>query len=251
MNLTLNPAWLLGVYLIACRLAGVLVLSPILGMATLPTQVRVIFVVLMAVVMAAPAGMQIPPGGLGLGELGILAAVAVLQGAIVGAAVRAAVAAFGFGGQLIDFQIGFNAAGILNPATQVQSSLISTILELFGVLLFLLLDLHHVLLRGMAGIFRASAGNPIVPQSFVESVISQSTLVFAYGLALVMPVVVGLFLVDLTIAVFSRSMPQINIYFVALPLKVFAGLALLAASVRYVMPLAGRVFGLALAGLTP
>ncbi|HZR33832.1 MAG TPA: flagellar biosynthetic protein FliR, partial [Nevskia sp.] len=75
----------------------------------------------------------------------------------------------------------------------------------------------------------------------IEAVVSQSALLFAYGLALVMPVVVGLFLVDVTIAVVSRSMPQINIYFVALPLKVFAGLALLAAAVSYMLPLAGRV----------
>jgi len=241
MSVELNPLWLLAVYLMACRLAGVLLLSPVLGFATLPPQVRVIFVILLAAILAAPAGQGLPRGELGLAALGLLSVTALLQGAVVGGALRAAIAAFGFGGQLVDFQVGFNAAAILNPATQLQSSLISTLLEMFGVLLFLLLDLHHVLLRGIGQMFRAAPAAPLVPETLIEAVVSQSALLFAYGLALVMPVVVGLFLVDVTIAVVSRSMPQINIYFVALPLKVFAGLALLAAAVSYMLPLAGRV----------
>jgi flagellar biosynthetic protein FliR len=251
MVFVLDPAWLFGVYLVACRLAGLLLLSPILGFATLPAQVRVVFVVLMAAVIAAPGGTGLPSQGLGIAGLAILSAMALLQGVLVGAALRAAIAAFGFGGQLVDFQVGFNAAAILNPATQVQSSLVSTLLEMFGVLLFLLLDLHHVLLKGMAEVFRGGSPTASAPGSLMEAVVSQSTLVFAYGLALVMPVVVGLFLVDVTIAVVSRSMPQINIYFVALPLKVFAGLALVAGAVGYLMPLSTRIFELGLAGLSP
>jgi len=250
MAVELNPVWLLGVFLMACRLGGVFLLSPVLGFATLPPTFRVIFVILMSVVMAAPAGVRLP-AAIGPGELAILAVGALFQGALIGAALRAAIAAFGFGGQLIDFQVGFNAAAILNPATEVQSTLIGVLLEMFGTLLFLVLDLHLVLLRGLAEAFGQAQTGFGTPSGLLQTVLAQSSLTFTFGLALVMPVVVGLFLIDATIAVLSRSMPQINIYFVALPVKVFAGLALFAASLRFLLPLAGRILGLALQGLQP
>lgn len=250
MKFELDAAWVLAVFLMACRLAGIFLMSPIFGFASLPTQVRVIFVLLLAVVVTAPAGVPVPPQGLDLGGLVLLSAVACLQGALIGAALRAAISAFGFGGQLVDFQMGLSAAAVLNPATQLQSSLISTLMEMLGALLFLAMDMHHVLIRGLAEAFRAMPA--VQPSSsLLQGVIDQSSLLFVYGLALVMPIVVGLFLVDVTIAVISRSMPQINIYFVALPIKGFAGLALFAMSLMYMGPMARRIFNLALGGMAP
>jgi len=248
MAVELNPAWILAVLLMASRLGGVLIMSPVLGFSTVPAQVRVIFVLLLAIILASPSGIAIPQDGIGLGGLGILIGAAFLQGALIGAALRAAVAAFGFGGQLLDFQIGFSAAAILNPSTQLQSSLISTTLEMLGALLFLLLDMHHLLLKGIAESFR-SGPLTVATDSLLQVAIDQSALLFVYGLALVMPIVVGLFLLDVTIAVVSRSMPQINIYFVALPIKAFTGLALLSVSIAYVVPLTERRFSTARSGI--
>ena len=238
---------MLAVFLAACRFAGIMLLSPVLGFAGVPALARVMFVLLFSLVVAAPAAGPIPSGGIGVGQLTLLAAAAGLQGALIGAALRAAVAAFGFGGQLLDFQIGYSAAAILNPSTELQSSLISTLLEMFGATLFVVLDFHHDLIRGLAENFQAL---PLLTSGddLIGDVIAQTGELFIYGLALVMPVVVGLFLVDATVAVLSRSMPQINIYFVALPFKAFAGLSLLMLSLSYMGPLSRHIFGAVLHG---
>jgi flagellar biosynthetic protein FliR len=52
----------------------------------------------------------------------------------------------------------------------------------------------------------------------------------------------GLFAIDLIVAYASRSMPQANAYFVALPIKVLAGFMLLAGSLRYAPPLIERMY---------
>jgi flagellar biosynthetic protein FliR len=52
----------------------------------------------------------------------------------------------------------------------------------------------------------------------------------------------GLFAIDLVAAYASRSMPQANIYFVSLPIKVMAGFVLLAGSLRYAPPLIERLY---------
>jgi flagellar biosynthetic protein FliR len=72
---------------------------------------------------------------------------------------------------------------------------------------------------------------------------------FLLGLMVVLPVVLGLFAIDLGTAYASRSLPQANIYFVALPLKVMAGFALLAATLRFAPPLIERLFRAAFSSL--
>jgi flagellar biosynthetic protein FliR len=56
------------------------------------------------------------------------------------------------------------------------------------------------------------------------------------------PTMLGLFAIDLAVAYASRSMPQANMYFVALPIKVMAGFVLLAGSLRYAPPLIERMY---------
>jgi flagellar biosynthetic protein FliR len=71
---------------------------------------------------------------------------------------------------------------------------------------------------------------------------------FLLGLMVVMPVMMGLFAVDVFVAIASRSMPQANIYFLSLPMKVAAVLVLLAASLRLAPTLMARLFRDALDG---
>jgi flagellar biosynthesis protein FliR len=111
-----------------------------------------------------------------------------------------------------------------------------------GALLFLELDAHHTLLRGLAYSFTAvPVGQPFTLHA--QPLIAQFGIMYTYGFVLVAPAVVGLMLIDVAVAVAARIMPQANVYFVALPLKVFVGLLLLALSLRFMQPLIEDMFG--------
>ncbi|MGD9364173.1 MAG: flagellar biosynthetic protein FliR, partial [Desulfobacteraceae bacterium] len=113
---------------------------------------------------------------------------------------------------------------------------------LAGVLTFFLLDGHHMLIRGFAySIEQLPLGQGIASIQ-IDAVIAQFGKMFVYGLMLVAPAVFALFLLDIGLAVAARTMPQINIFILGLPLKIFVGSILLALSLKYLSPLLKRIF---------
>lgn len=65
---------------------------------------------------------------------------------------------------------------------------------------------------------------------------------FVYGLAVVAPVVAVLLMLDVGMAVAARTMPQVNMFIVGFPLKIFMGLLVLALSLNYMGPLLEKIY---------
>ena len=55
-------------------------------------------------------------------------------------------------------------------------------------------------------------------------------------------VLLTILLIDVVLSVIARTMPQVNIFIVSLPLKIFVGLLVLAISLRHLGPLTGKIF---------
>ncbi|MDB5988175.1 MAG: type secretion protein [Nevskia sp.] len=241
MSALIDAGWVITVALIAGRLAGVFLLVPVLGFSVLPPMVRVMFVLLLALALASAPGIGPYRGDVSSIGLTLAMGMEFLLGAALAFGLHAAMAAFSFGGQLLDFQVGFSAAALFDPNTQVQSPLMSVTLGLLGSVAFLTLDAHHELIRGLVLSFQQMPPGHAALPTDVGPLIAQFGLVFVYGLVLVSPAILGLMLVDIAVAVTARTMPQINVYFIALPLKVFVGLLLLAISLAHLGPLLRRI----------
>ena len=145
-------------------------------------------------------------------------------------------------GQLLDSQTGFAAANILNPTTSAPEPILGALLQLLAVALFFLMDFHHLMLQGIAYSFAAVPLGAGLEGFSIGLALQQFGLMFSYGLMLAAPAVMGLLVVDIGVAMMSRTMPQMNIYFVTLPLKIFLGLALTALSLKYLLPLIRTMF---------
>lgn len=174
----------------------------------------------------------------------VLAAFGELSvGLAFGAVLMFPQAALNFAGWLVDVQAGLSAATLFNPGGQGDvQSMVGAALGLLATVLFFVLDLHLELYRmlvatsqvipvGGAG-FRLDAG------AFLGLVGSS----FLLGLAVVMPVVVGLFAVDVGVAYATRSMPQANVYFLMLPVKIIVALLLMAAVLPFMPALLQRLY---------
>jgi flagellar biosynthetic protein FliR len=151
-------------------------------------------------------------------------------------------AALGFSARVLDLQSGVSAASLFNPATRATEALAGTVVQWAGLLVFFSLGLHLLLLQGMVASIEliplGSGGVLVSPDLLLSKLSSQ----FLLGLMVSAPTMLGLFAIDLTVAYASRSMPQANVYFVALPIKVMAGFVLLAGSLRYAPPLIERMY---------
>jgi flagellar biosynthetic protein FliR len=247
MSLIVDPVWMTAAMLIALRIAPLFVMAPVLGGADIPVRIRVFLSLGFAVMIAAAAGSSVAPGTLPpLDAPGALIAAAVSELAIGIAlvfGVFAAFAAFLFGGRLLDIQIGFGIANVFDPITRSQGPLLGTALNLLAIVVFFSIDGHHMLVRGFVDSLERFPPGRSLALLDPGAVVAQFGVVFSYGLLIVAPAVIALLLVDAGLAIAARTMPQMNIFIVAMPLKVVVGILTLALSMQYLGPAMSKIFG--------
>jgi flagellar biosynthetic protein FliR len=247
MRAAFDPLWLAATFLVAIRIAPLFVLAPVFGTADIPVRVRVLLSLALAAMLAAGTTVHaVLPAGSPLDSAGAFFAAAASELAIGVTLVFGVFAAFGaflFGGRLLDIQVGFGIANVFDPVTRAQGPLLGTALSLLAIVVFFAVDGHHMLIRGFAWSLEAfPPGQPLSKLS-AGAVVEQFGLVFAYGLMVVAPAVIVLLLLDVGLSVAARTMPQMNIFIVAMPLKVIVGVLTLALSMRYLGPALAKVYG--------
>jgi flagellar biosynthetic protein FliR len=242
MRLSIDVAWLLAAMLATLRIGGMLMFTSVLGFSTLPAQIRVLLVLTLATtIFAALPASAARVDVSSLLELALAAVRELTLGVALAFGVMAVFAAFSVGGKLLDSQMGFGIATLFDPTTKSQSSLNGTFLAMLGATLFFAIDAHHTVLRAIAYSFSAVPVGHAV-QLPADALVAQFGLMFSFGFMLVAPPMITLMLIDMATGVASRLMPQVSAYFIVLPVKIFAGLAVTALSLRYMGPFILHMF---------
>lgn len=242
MELTVNMDWMLTVLLIALRIAAVFVMTPLFALGGLPARIRLLFVLALSVSLVSALAVTPPVSVHSLGGLVTAAIGELLFGALLAFGLFAAFAAFQLAGRMLDLQMGFGVASLIDPATRAQSPLLGTLLNLIAVAVFFAVDGHLMIIRGLAfSIDHLPPGSTFAAID-TGAVVAQFGGMFVYALALAAPVLIVLFLVDVAMAVMARTMPQLNVFIVSMPLKIIVGLFVLVVSIRFMGPLMARIF---------
>ncbi|MDO8330475.1 MAG: flagellar biosynthetic protein FliR [Fluviicoccus sp.] len=230
------------VLLASIRLLPILVVAPITPFSRLPQLVRVIFCLVMATVLGWSAN-PVAISGLTPGSI----IMEFLIGMIMAFGFHAAAAAADFMGKLLDMQIGFNASAVFDPSGGHAGGMVSELLLLTMALVFVSMDFHYELLRGLSTWMSVlPPGSMTKLQMSPENIIVVFSQQFLTAFMMVMPVFLGLWLTDIAFAYMSRSMPQANIYFMALPLKVGLGILLLAMALPFIIQGISVMYGQAI-----
>jgi flagellar biosynthesis protein FliR len=242
MSLRIDIGWLIATLLVSVRVASATIVAPVLGPSQIPAPARVALVLALSACLVAGA-----PVDAASAPVDLLALVA----ATLGEAVYGLAFAFGFvvayaatqvAGRALDIQVGFGAAGILNPATRVMSPLLGTVLGMLMIASFLALDGHLVLIRALAASLAVSPPGATFTNLDPSLILNHSAATFTFGLALAAPVMFMLLLADLAMAVFARSMPQLNIFVLGFAVKIVLGLSGLALAVRFSSAVLEKLF---------
>jgi flagellar biosynthesis protein FliR len=147
-----------------------------------------------------------------------------IVGLMVGFAAFMILSAVQIAGGFIDFQMGFAIANVIDPQTGVQSPLMGQYLYTIALLFLLAVNGHHMLLDG---IFYSYQFIPIDKawihfgdKNLLELVVRAFNQTFIIAFQMSIPVVGSLFLVDVGLGIVARTVPQINIFVVGMPIKV-------------------------------
>lgn len=244
MQVSISTSFLVQIFLVSLRLGAFVLLSPTFVAVRLPVVARSAFVVTLSACLVA---MTQPAYS---GEINVMWLFrAALHEALIGGALAfgavCGFAAFSLAGRLIDLQIGYGVANLFDPTTQRQGPLLGTALAMMGLAAFFAVDGHLILIKLLAeSISRFPPGGDSFSIDH-DVVLRQFGFMFTSGVLLAMPVMVVLLLIDVVMAVMSRSMPQLNAFVISMPIKVVAGLSVLMLVLnhgsRTVMSIFGRI----------
>lgn len=148
-------------------------------------------------------------------------------------------------GGFIDFQMGFAIANVIDPQTGAQSPLTGQYFYIFALLFLLSVNGHHILIDGMVNSYQFIPLEQYVPfqnESIVHYVIESFNAMFLIAFQIAIPIVGCLFLVDVALGIIARTVPQLNVFVVGLPLKILVSFIVLLVFMSLYVVLAKDLF---------
>lgn len=129
-----------------------------------------------------------------------------------------------FAGNVIDIQIGFSMMTQYDPNSNSNTTLIEHLFYWFSMVLFFAVDAHHMLIKALINSFDViKLGQFMLTQSSISFIIKAFIEFFSIGLRIAIPIVLILFISDLTMGLIARTVPQLNVMILGLPMKILIG----------------------------
>ena len=227
--------YILASFLIFVRVSSLVMTAPFFSSAAFPAQVKLFFALVTSVMLypVIPAQNVIISTDIGFVSIGIMIILEVLTGAALGLVGQLIFAGLELAGRLISIKIALGFANIVDTMTQQQSAVISNLFTMIAVLVFLSVDVDKIYLNGLVESYNVIPLAEGQVQLAGPLMLEIATYLFIIGVQITSPFIIVLFLLDLSLAIFARIMPQANIMFIALPIKLGVGIILLILVVPY------------------
>jgi len=135
---------------------------------------------------------------------------------------------------LMGVQVGFSLVNILDPNTQVDTPVLSLFAQTLVMLIFLRFGMHRVLLRGLAASFSyIPPGATTLAGGIVHQLLTAAAGIWLTGVQIAAPLLITSLLADFLMGFLGKASPQLPVLFLGLSVKSIAGLAVLAAAMKF------------------
>lgn len=221
-------------FLILVRVGAILMSMPIFKSGSIPILVRFGLALAASIVLYSLLDQTAFPVQKDLGSFAIGAVCEIMLGISIGMAVNLIFVGLQMAGQIAGYQMGLAIARVMDPSAGEQVPLLSQFFQLFAFLIFLTINAHHWFLMALADSFE------LVPPfgfkisgSLIEQLIHIAGHMFVIAIKVGAPVIAALLIASVAFGLIARTVPQMNVFFVAMPLKIIIGLLFIGFSLPY------------------
>jgi flagellar biosynthetic protein FliR len=216
--------------LIFARVGSILMLMPALGEQVIPARMRLAFALIFAAVLYPLVSPTLPALTGDVLQILVYLLHEIAIGLIIGAITRLVTLAAAVAGSTIAFQIGLSGALGADPSNNgAQGVIIGSFLSMLGTALIFATDLHHVALMAIRDSYMIfSPSEPLMLGDVVQTAIQATASAFVIGVQMSAPFLVLGLVFYLGMGLLGRMMPQLQVFFVAMPATIWVGLGLLA-----------------------
>lgn len=225
-----------GFLLVFTRVGATIMVMPGIGDGYVSPRIRLLLALMITLAVFPLLAEQLPPLPASPLALGALVASEALIGIFLGYLARLLLTALDIAGMIIAFNTGLAAAQALNPALGQQGNLVGALLGTLGVLLILLTDLHHLIIMAVVDSYTLWMPGTWLPVGDAADMMSRLVAKsFLIGLQLAMPVLMVGIVLNLGMGLLARLMPQIQVFFLILPIQIVLGMLIMAITISAMM----------------
>jgi flagellar biosynthesis protein FliR len=217
---------------IGVRLSGLMLFAPFLGSAVIPARIKAALVLALTFLiypLVARSWQSLP-----LAEWPLLVFRELLVGVALGIATQVVFEAVQMAGQILSIQMGYSLINILDPNTQVDTTVVAMFHQSIAMLIFLRLDVHLWLLRAIGNSFiYLPPGTASLSKPFMLALIGAGTAILSTGVQIATPVLSATLITDVVLGLLGKASPQLPLMVLGPAIKSLLGLSILFASLKY------------------
>lgn len=211
--------------LVMARISGLFLSAPFFSRTVGPNRIKAVLVLALTVVIYPLVDPWPQEGQASLFSLFHAAILEVIIGAVIGMLVHWVLVAVQVAGGVMGFQMGLSMAMVMDPTSGLQEGVLSNLLYLTGLMLFLAVDGHHMLLEGLARSFHALPMGQGLPAagSMLEAGVAALLQMFQLALLISAPIIGFTKMLYLGMGLINKASPQIQVFFLSMPVAQMIG----------------------------
>ena len=226
---------------IGVRLTGLMLFAPFFGSMVIPVRVKAIFVLAVTVLLFPSVSREIVTPPLAAWPMVVLTE--FLIGVGMGLATNLVFEAIQLSGQVLGVQMGYSLVNILDPQSQVDTTVVSLFYQSIVLLLFLRMDVHYWLLRAVGNSFLyLPPGTARLSSLFTMEAVRTVGDIFGLGVQIAAPVLSATLAADIILGLLGKASPQMPLMLLGPAIKSLLGILILIATLKYWPDLFHRLF---------
>lgn len=229
--------------LIVVRISCFVSVAPFFGTRNVPNQVKIGFSVLVAIIVFASVD-QSSLTYTGMFGYAIIVMREGITGLLMGLAANICNSIILFAGNIIDMDIGLSMAQEFDMMTNSQTTITGSLYNYFLMLMLVVTNMHHYLLRALVDSYQVIPVNAQVFDwtSLSNSMIRFMTDMFVIAFRIVLPVFACIMILNCILGIMAKVAPQMNMFAVGMQMKVLLGLVILFLTIILLPGIADMVF---------
>jgi flagellar biosynthesis protein FliR len=229
IDVSLLPVLAATFMLVFARVGAMVMLLPGLGESNIPVRIKLAVAVLLTLVILPLHRQAYQIDMQSMAPLVVMMIHELIVGIVLGATARVTLSALQVGGAVIAQQMGLGFVTSVDPTQGQQGVLIGNFLTMLGVTLLFATDSHYLVIAALNDSYAIFSPSDLMPSGDIAALASRAfTAAFKLGLQLSAPFLVFGLVFNIGLGVLARLMPQMQVYFVGVPLSIFAGFLVLA-----------------------
>lgn len=244
---------LAAVFMLAfARIGAMVMLLPGLGEVNIPVRIKLATALLLTMIVLPLHRQAYQVDLQALSPLLVMMVHEIVIGIVLGATARVTLSALQVAGSVIAQQMGLGFVTAVDPTQGQQGLLIGNFLTILGVTMLFATDSHYLVIQALSDSYKIFAPGELLNSGDVAALATRAFAAsFKIGMQLAAPFLVFGLVFNIGLGILARLMPQMQVYFVGVPLSIVIGFVILGAVLTTLMGVFVGYFGSVMRDLTP